>query len=151
LRYTPETNPDFKNLQEAFTKINEVVLNINEYQRQAEGLSRILDLQKLVEGVDVRLISPWFGNVYNNNQFSNIFIEQTLVAPGRYLQKEGDLNFYKNAKSKHPEKRHVFFFTDSIMLTTRKGEKKFEHKLSLPIESLTLIVLANSNCKLLII
>lgn len=38
----------------AFAKINEVVANINEYQRQAEGLQRILDLQKLVDGIDVR-------------------------------------------------------------------------------------------------
>jgi hypothetical protein len=70
------------------------------------------------------------------------------VAPGRYLQKEGDLSFYKNSKTKHPEKRHVFFFTDLIMLTTKKGDKKFEHKLSLPLESLTLTVLANSNRKI---
>jgi hypothetical protein len=41
-------------LKAAFAKINEVVANINEYQRQAEGLQRILDLQKLVDGIDVR-------------------------------------------------------------------------------------------------
>ena len=71
---------------------------------------------------------------------------QTLVAPNRNLQKEGDLNFYKTAKSKN-EKRHVFFFSDMIMLTIRKGEKKFEHKLSISFEDCTLTVLADSSSR----
>lgn len=121
IKYTPEDHPDFQPLQNAFEKINEVVANINEGQRQAEGLQRIIDLQKLIDGVD------------------------TLVAPNRNLQKEGDLNFYKSSKSKHPEKRHVFFFSDLILLTVRKGEKKFEHKLSVPLENCTLTVLADSS------
>ena len=53
IRYTPEDHPDFQPLQNAFGKINEVVANINEGQRQAEGLQRIIDLQKLIDGVDV--------------------------------------------------------------------------------------------------
>mmetsp|Transcript_32457 Transcript_32457/g.55527 ORF Transcript_32457/g.55527 Transcript_32457/m.55527 type:complete len:564 (+) Transcript_32457:74-1765(+) len=121
IRYTPEDHPDYQPLQNAFLKINEVVANINEGQRQAEGLQRIIDLQKLIDGVD------------------------TLVAPNRNLQKEGDLDFYKSSKSKHPEKRHVFFFSDLILLTIKKGEKKFEHKLSVPLENCTLTVLADSS------
>lgn len=121
IRYTPEEHPDYKPLQNAFGKINEVVANINEGQRKAEGLQRIIDLQKLIDGVD------------------------TLVAPNRSLQKEGDLNFYKNSKAKHAEKRHVFFFTDLILLTVRKGEKKFEHKLSVPLEGCRITVLADSS------
>eukprot|EP00339_Tiarina_fusa_P014402 CAMPEP_0117009036 /NCGR_PEP_ID=MMETSP0472-20121206/8327_1 /TAXON_ID=693140 ORGANISM="Tiarina fusus, Strain LIS" /NCGR_SAMPLE_ID=MMETSP0472 /ASSEMBLY_ACC=CAM_ASM_000603 /LENGTH=436 /DNA_ID=CAMNT_0004711225 /DNA_START=18 /DNA_END=1329 /DNA_ORIENTATION=+ len=52
IRYTPEDHPDHTDLQSAFEKINEVVANINEGQRQAEGLQRIIDLQKLIDGVD---------------------------------------------------------------------------------------------------
>jgi len=121
IRYTPEDHPDHTDLQSAFEKINEVVANINEGQRQAEGLQRIIDLQKLIDGVD------------------------TLVAPGRNLQKEGDLSFYKSSKSKHAEKRHVFFFSDLILLTIKRGEKKFEHKLSVSLENCTLTVLADSS------
>ena len=69
---------------------------------------------------------------------------KTLVAPGRNLQKEGDLNFFKSHKSKHSEKRHVFFFSDLILLSVKKGEKKFEHKLSVSLENCTLTVLADS-------
>ena len=72
-------------------------------------------------------------------------MNQSLVAAGRYYVKEGELTYHKKAKSKSGEKRHVFFFTDLILLTVRKGEKKFEHKLSVPLDSCTLIVLANSN------
>jgi len=121
IRYTPEDHADFQPLQNAFNKINEVVANINEGQRQAEGLQRIIELQRQIEGID------------------------TLVAPNRNLQKEGDLSFYKSAKTKNPEKRHVFFLSDLIILTVRKGEKKFEHKLSIPLENCTLTVLADSS------
>jgi len=37
-----------------------------------------------------------------------------------------------------------FFFTDLIILTIRKGEKKFDHKLSVPLDACTLVVLADS-------
>ena len=53
IKYTPETHPDWEALQSAFSKINSVVADINEAQRQAEGLQRILDLQKMIDGVDV--------------------------------------------------------------------------------------------------
>jgi len=120
IKFTPEEHPDHEHLTKAFEKINEVVANINEGQREAEGLQRIIDLQKLIDGID------------------------SLVAPGRRLHKEGDLMYYKSAKTKHPEKRHVFFFSDLIMLTTKKGDKKFEHKMSVPLEDCKLIVLADS-------
>jgi hypothetical protein len=58
IRYTPEDHADFQPLQNAFSKINEVVANINEGQRQAEGLMRIIDLQSQIEGIDVRY-PPW--------------------------------------------------------------------------------------------
>ena len=58
---------------------------------------------------------------------------------------EGELLFFKSEKSKSPEKRHVFFFTDLIVLTSKKGEKKFEHKLSVPMQSCRLVVLADSS------
>uniref|UniRef100_A0A7S4M713 DH domain-containing protein n=1 Tax=Vannella robusta TaxID=1487602 RepID=A0A7S4M713_9EUKA len=121
IRYTPEDHPDWEPLQSAFSKINSVVADINEAQRQAEGLQRILDLQKMIDGVE------------------------SLVAPGRNYVKEGELSFYKSQKSKSPEKRHVFFFTDLIVLTNRKGEKKFEHKLSVDLDSCKLVVLADSS------
>lgn len=120
IRYTPEEHPDFQPLQNAFEKINAVVANINEGQRQAEGLQRIIDLQKLIDGVD------------------------SLVAPGRNFKKEGELSYYKSSKSKHAEKRHVFFFSDLILVTIKRGEKKFEHKLSISLENCTLTVLADS-------
>lgn len=119
IKYTPEEHPDYGQLQAAFEKINAVVANINEGQREAEGLQRILELQKLIDGID------------------------TLVAPGRRLHKEEDLQYYKSSKTKHPEKRHVFFFSDLILLTVKKGNK-FEHKMSIPLESCKLIVLADS-------
>lgn len=121
IRYTPESHPDWEPLQAAFSKINSVVSDINEAQRQAEGLQRILDLQSLIDGVD------------------------SLVAPGRNYVKEGELTQYKSAKSKSGEKRHVFFFTDLILLTLRRGEKRFEHKLSVDLDSCKLVVLADSS------
>jgi len=38
-----------------------------------------------------------------------------------------------------------FFFTDLILLTNRKGEKKFDHKLSVDLDSCKLVVLADSS------
>ena len=72
---------------------------------------------------------------------------QSLVNPGRNYVKEGELSFYKSQKSKSAEKRHVFFFTDLILLTNRKGEKRFEHKLWVDLDSCVLVVLADSSCK----
>jgi len=121
IRHTPEGHPDYQTLENAFSKINAVVSDINEAQRQAEGLQRIMDLTDLIDGVD------------------------SLVAPGRKFVKEGELTFYKSPKSKNGEKRTVFFFTDLILLTTKKNDKKYEHKLSVPIDSCKLIVIADSN------
>lgn len=70
-----------------------------------------------------------------------------MVSHGRYYVKEGELFFYKSQKSKSSEKRHVFFFTDLILLTHRKGEKRFEHKLSVDLDSCTLVVLADTSRK----
>jgi len=121
IKYTPETHPDWEALQSAFSKINSVVADINEAQRQAEGLQRILDLQKMIDGID------------------------SLVSPGRNYVKEGELTTYKSAKSKSGEKRHVFFFTDLILLTIKRGEKRFEHKLSVDLDSCVLVVIADSS------
>ena len=40
----------------------------------------------------------------------------------------------------------MFFFTDLILLTLRRGEKRFEHKLSVDLDSCKLVVLADSSC-----
>ena len=48
-------HPDWDSLQSALKKINTVVATINEAQREAEGLQRILNLQKIIEGVEVIL------------------------------------------------------------------------------------------------
>ena len=46
---------DYQPLKEAMAKVEQVVSEINEAKRQAEGLQRILDLQNMIEGVgDVR-------------------------------------------------------------------------------------------------
>ena len=65
IRHTPENHPDYDALQSAFNKINEVVININEGQREAEGMQRVLELQKQIEGFDVsfRLI---FGDSFSS-------------------------------------------------------------------------------------
>ena len=67
-----------------------------------------------------------------------------MIAPNRNLHKEGDLSFYKNAKGGKSGKRHVFCFTDLIMLTSRKDDKKFVHKLSISLDGCKITVLANS-------
>jgi hypothetical protein len=72
---------------------------------------------------------------------------ESLVAPGRNYVKEGELTQYKSAKAKSGEKRHVFFFTDLILLTLKRGEKKFEHKVSVDLDSCKLVVLADSSRK----
>jgi hypothetical protein len=69
-----------------------------------------------------------------------------LVEPGRRYHKEGDLMFFKSMNAPKGEKRHVFFFSDLIVLTVRKGERRFEHKMSIPLESCKFIVLADSDC-----
>ena len=42
---------DYQPLKEAMAKVEQVVSEINEAKRQAEGLQRILDLQNMIEGV----------------------------------------------------------------------------------------------------
>jgi hypothetical protein len=145
MRHTPESHQDFEALQSAFTKINVVVTNINEGQREAENLQRVLELQNKIEGVDV-----CFHLLFISIQSISlcVFIIQTLVSPGRRLTKEGDLLFYKNQKSKHGERRHVFFFSDLILITSKKGERRFEAKLQIPLDNCKIIVVGDSNCSL---
>lgn len=60
IRYTPENHPDWDPLQSAFEKINKVVSEINEAQRQSEGLQRILELQKMIDGVEVCIFRNYY-------------------------------------------------------------------------------------------
>ena len=64
ISHTPEDHPDYLPLQSAFIKINEVVANINEGQRQAEGRSRIIELQKLIDGVNDVILFFYFFLIY---------------------------------------------------------------------------------------
>jgi hypothetical protein len=79
--------------------------------------------------------------------FNLRFSLQTLVAPGRKFVKEGELTFYKSPKSKSGEKRTVFFFTDLILLTVKKGEQHFQFKMSVKIDACKLTVFADTQCK----
>jgi len=114
IRYTPEDHPDFEPLNAAMSKINEVVGKINEGQRMLEGLQRIVELQSQIEGV------------------------QDLVAPNRRLHREGEVYWHKNAKSKG-EPRHLFLFSDLIVLTVSKGTDRWEHKMTVKLDNCKLI------------
>jgi len=115
IRYTPEDHPDYAPLNGAMAKINEVVGKINEGQRMLEGLHRIVELQSQIEGV------------------------QDLIAPNRRLHFEGDLDLHKSFKSKG-EPRHIFLFSDLIVLTVQKAADRWEHKLSVKLDQCRLIV-----------
>ena len=100
-------------------KIKSVVDNINEGQREFEGLQRIIELQNVIDGVP------------------------DLVAPGRRLHREGDIKWHKSAKSKG-EMRHVFVLSDMLLLTTSKGTDKYDFKMIAPLDDCKLIVCADS-------
>lgn len=119
IKHTPEEHPDYEPLEGAMAKIKSVVDNINEGQRTFEGLQRIIELQNVIEGVP------------------------DLVAPGRRLHREGDIKYHKSNKAKG-ETRHIFVLSDMLVLTTKKGTDKYEHKMSVYLDDCKLIVMADN-------
>lgn len=55
--------------------------------------------------------------------------------------------YFKSSKSKHGEKRHVFVFSDLIVLTTKKGSNKYDHKLSVSLDDAKLITHSHAESK----
>jgi len=75
LKFTPNTHPDYKDLQEAYTKIEAAVLHVNEAKRKKENGSKMIAINQL------------FGDESLN-----------LLQPSRYFIKEGEVEKYKEKK-----------------------------------------------------
>eukprot|EP01104_Vermistella_antarctica_P013387 TRINITY_DN4034_c0_g1_i1.p1 TRINITY_DN4034_c0_g1~~TRINITY_DN4034_c0_g1_i1.p1 ORF type:complete len:691 (+),score=138.33 TRINITY_DN4034_c0_g1_i1:296-2368(+) len=114
LKHTPESHPDHENCKLALQKLNEVVAQVNEGQRVAEGMEKILEIARTVEGV------------------------KELTQPQRRYIRDGDLI------SVPKEKVHIFLFTDCVLLTSRKGKDRFRLKKQIMMEDLRVINLSDT-------
>ena len=72
-------------------------------------------------GIDLVHISLGYG-LLQVFSLSSVYLLhfQELVAPGRQLHMQGDLKYHRNQKSKG-ETRHIFLFSDMMLLTISKA------------------------------
>eukprot|EP01102_Stenamoeba_stenopodia_P010138 TRINITY_DN3022_c0_g1_i3.p1 TRINITY_DN3022_c0_g1~~TRINITY_DN3022_c0_g1_i3.p1 ORF type:complete len:574 (+),score=165.63 TRINITY_DN3022_c0_g1_i3:1076-2797(+) len=99
IKHTPPENPDKKKLENAFEKINSVVLEVNESQRAHENRKKIMDLQTRLEGVEL------FGQ---------------LVSPSRVFIREGCLQEINSEVGS----AHYFLFNDLLVRAIPRKSRK---------------------------
>lgn len=99
IKYTPNTHADHPKLEDAFNKINSVVLEVNESQRANESRKKIIELQNRLEGVEL------FGQ---------------LVSPSRIFLKEGNL-IEINSET---ETAFYFLFNDLLVRAVPRNRSK---------------------------
>lgn len=109
LKHTPDTHPDYKNLEKSFQVIDEVARYVNQNIKDQENMEKLLVIQNSISG-----------------------LPETLLVPGRKLLKEGIL-MKVCRKSNKP--RIFFLFSDVLVYGDVLGEKSYKHHLTLPIEN----------------
>jgi len=92
LAKTPADAIDFKKLKDAYNKLNEIAIHINECVRQHENFMTMLGIQ----------------NRFSGNQ------RPQIIAPGRKFLKEGNLT--KITTSGHVKLRKVYLFNDILLV-----------------------------------
>eukprot|EP01132_Coremiostelium_polycephalum_P002775 gene2775-3449_t len=95
-----EGHPDIASLEEAYSKIQTVVLSVNESKRKAEVLQKMYKIHKKLESTE----------------------KFDFLTPTRYLIREDTLKELTEEKDKVSGKMHYYLFNDIIMRT--KKEKK---------------------------
>jgi len=98
IKHTPPENADKKKLENAFEKINSVVLEVNESQRAHENRKKIMDLQSRLEGVELfgQLVSP-----------SRVYIKEGCLQVGIFIHTHLLLS-HQNETEKKKKKNYSF-------------------------------------------
>eukprot|EP01119_Soliformovum_irregulare_P010085 TRINITY_DN2464_c0_g1_i1.p1 TRINITY_DN2464_c0_g1~~TRINITY_DN2464_c0_g1_i1.p1 ORF type:complete len:1117 (-),score=381.50 TRINITY_DN2464_c0_g1_i1:42-3215(-) len=108
LKNTNDLHVDYENLGKALSKLEAITSYVNEAKRHEESLSKIIEIQSILQGCD------------------------NLVAPTRKFIREGTLVFYKNGSG---HTYHFFLFNDLLLYAKKTLAKKsslnFRGKMSL--------------------
>lgn len=108
IKETDQSNADYPQLQEAFEKIENIVLVVNEKKRESELTQKIIEISTLLVGAE----------------------QYEIVTPTRRFIREGELQHYaSNGKLKHG---YLFLFNDLFLYTKKKGSK-YHLKLFAPL------------------
>eukprot|EP01117_Protostelium_nocturnum_P009593 TRINITY_DN3423_c0_g1_i1.p1 TRINITY_DN3423_c0_g1~~TRINITY_DN3423_c0_g1_i1.p1 ORF type:complete len:856 (+),score=301.11 TRINITY_DN3423_c0_g1_i1:98-2665(+) len=98
LKNTEKNHHDYPNLREAVDSVHKIGITINESKRRAENLSKIIEIQRRLEGT------------YSVN----------LVEPHRTFVKEGSA-FRENKENATVDySSYLFLFSDAILVTQKK-------------------------------
>jgi len=108
LKNTPESHPDYKNLEKAFMVIDEVARFVNQTIKDHESMEKLLQIQKSFSG-----------------------LQETLLVPGRKLLKEGIL---MKVCRKENKPRIFFLFSDVLVYGDIIGTGSYKHHLTLKLE-----------------
>lgn len=119
VKATPEDHPDYENLVKATEEINDVVGHVNEGKRVAEAMQKVIEIGSMVDGA------------------------KNLLSPSRRYVMEGDLHFVKDKHSDGRE-RHVFLFSDLILVTSRKGKEKLKYRFEIDLDGASMINLSDT-------
>ncbi|KAL6070710.1 RhoGEF domain containing protein [Balamuthia mandrillaris] len=92
LKYTPDSHPDYKDLQAAYEKVSSVVEVVNQKKRESEDMQKILEIQGTIQGLHEGL---------------------KLLEPARRLVMEGWM--HKVAHHGRAQYRLFYLFTDLLI------------------------------------
>eukprot|EP01102_Stenamoeba_stenopodia_P022881 TRINITY_DN9696_c0_g1_i1.p1 TRINITY_DN9696_c0_g1~~TRINITY_DN9696_c0_g1_i1.p1 ORF type:complete len:707 (+),score=198.32 TRINITY_DN9696_c0_g1_i1:133-2253(+) len=107
LKKTSSNHPDFALLQEAIQKVKEQTERMNDFEKTADNLNKISEVQRRLTGAKK---AKW----------------TNLVTPGRRYIKEGDLTIFETGKAKQwlKQKRYFFLFSDLVLETKPLSKAK---------------------------
>lgn len=100
LKYTPPTDPDYKNLENSLNGMKLVASDINEKKRRADLSQKVVEIQKLL-------------SIKSKEQIS-------LATPSRLFIREGRLNYLIYDKKLIC---YCYLFNDLFLITQIKGNK----------------------------
>ena len=104
LSKSPEGHLDHESITEAKVKIDEVVDVVNEGKRTAERQMKIIEIQNLMDGISLDLITP-----------------------SRRFVREGDTELRHKITGKG-ENRHLFLFNDLLVIARSKGGQRYDFR-----------------------
>ena len=109
LKHTPESHPDFKNLEKSFIVVDEVAKFVNQTIKDQEGMGKLLQIQKAFSG-----------------------LQESLLVPGRKLLKEGVL---MKVCRKDNKPRVFFLFSDVLLYGAVLSATSYKYHLTLKLET----------------